>query len=176
MIADAGAAGELAWVGGALAAVLLAAGLVVGSPTLVHAAIALLGTIFLLRHDARLLLAAPYGVGLLLIDDLADQAIELRGVSRIGPAVIGARAAAALVAAAIGGCVAAATALAVTAAPGRSVAVTALGAVAVVSAFAAIVRSARRGYGASGGGDSPGASSRSAAPREATSLDREAAR
>jgi hypothetical protein len=135
--------------------VLLAAGLLAGSPTPVHAAIALLGTIFLLRHDARLLLAAPYGVGLLLIDDLADQAIELRGVSRIGPAVIGARTAAALVAAALGGCAAAATALAVTAAPGRSVAITGLGAGAVVFAFAAVVRSARRRYGASDGGDSP---------------------
>ena len=159
VIADAGEASQLAWLGAGLAALFLAAGLVAGSVTAVHAAIALLGTIFLLRHDTRLLLAPAYGAGLLLIDDLAAQSIELRGVSQIGPAVIGARTGAALAVAAIGACAAAAAALAVTAAPGRSVTVTALGALAAVAAFAAIVRSARRRYGASDGGEAPGAPS-----------------
>ena len=127
-----------------------------------HAAIALLGAIFLLRHDTRLLLAPPYGAGLLLIDDLAAQTIELRGVSQIGRAVIGARTAAALAVAAIGACASAVAALAVTAAPGRSVAVTALGALAAVAAFAAIVRPARRRYGATGTGELPAASPQSA--------------
>lgn len=148
MIADAGAARQLAWLGGGLAAVFLAAGLLAGWPASVHASIALLGAVFLLRQDTRLLLAPPYGAGLLLIDDLADQAIELRSVSQIGPAAIGARTGATLVVAAVGACAAAAAALAVTAAPGRSVVGTALGALAMVAAFAAIARLARRRYAA----------------------------
>ena len=101
----------------------------------------------------------PYGAGMLLIEDLAAQSIELSGVSQIGPAVIGARTGAALAVAAIGACAAAAAVLAVTAAPGRSVTVTGLGALAAVAAFAAIVRSARRRYGASDGVEADGAPS-----------------
>jgi hypothetical protein len=148
VIADAGATRQLAWLGGGMAAVFLAVGLLAESTAAVHAAIALLGAVFLLRQDTRLLLAAPYGACLLLIDDLADQAIGLRAVSQIGPAVIGARTGATLVVAGIGACAAAAAALAVTAAPGRSVAGTAVGAVAVVAALAPIVRLARRRYAA----------------------------
>jgi len=147
VISDAGGASQVAWLGAGLAAVFLAAGVVGGSFTTVHAAIALLGTIFLLRQDTRLLLAAPYGAGLLLIDDLAAQTIELSGVSQIELAVMGARIRAVLVVAAIGACASAAAALAVTAARGRSVALTALGALAAVAAFAAIVRPLRRRYG-----------------------------
>jgi hypothetical protein len=161
VISDAGSVSQLAWLGAGLAALFLAVGLVGGSVTAVHAAIALLGTIFLLRQDARLLLAPAYGAGLLLIDDLAAQSIELSGVSQIGLAVIGARTGAALVVAAIGACASAAAALAVTAAPGRSVTVTALGALAAVGALAAIVRPARRRYGATDGGEPRGAPSRS---------------
>ena len=127
-----------------------------------HAAIVLLGAIFLLRQDVRLLLAPTYGAGLLLIEDLAGQTIELSGVSQIGLAVISARTGAALVVAAIGACASAAAALAVTAAPGRSVAVTAVGALAAVAAFAAIVRPVRRRYRASDAGELPAASSRTA--------------
>ncbi len=145
--ADAGSASQLAWLGAGVAALLLTVGLVGESFTAVHAAIAVLGTMFLLRHDTRLLLAPAYGAGLLLIDDLAAQSIELSGVSQIGLAVIGARTGAALLVAAIGACASAAAALAVTAAPGRSVALTALGAVAAVAAFAAIVGPVRRRYG-----------------------------
>lgn len=147
VIADAGPASQLAWVGAGLAALFLAAGLAGGSFAAVHAAIAVLGAMFLLRHDTRLLLAPPYGAGLLLIDDLAAQTIELGAVTRVGIATIGARTTTVLAAAAIGACASAAAALAVTAAPARSVAVTALGALGVVAAFAALVRLARRRYG-----------------------------
>jgi hypothetical protein len=147
VIADAGTDSQLAWLGAGLAALFLAVGVASGSSTSAHAAIALLGTIFLLRHDNRLLLAPVYGAGLLLIDDLAAQTIELSGVSRMGRAVIGARTGAAFVVAAIGACASAAAALAVSAAPGRSVTLTALGALAAVAAFAAIARLARRRFG-----------------------------
>jgi hypothetical protein len=113
----------------------------------VHVAVALLGAIFVLRQDTRLLLAAPYGAGLLLMDDLAIQAVELRAVGRITLDVIGARTASAFVAATAGACASAVAAFAVTAAPGRSVAVTAFGAVTAVTASALIVRLARRRYG-----------------------------
>jgi hypothetical protein len=122
---------------------------VAGSFTAVHAAIALLGAIFLLRQDTRLLLAPPYGAGLLLIDDLAAQTIELRGVSLVDLAMIGSRTAAVLAVAAIGACASAAAAIAVSDAPGHSVVLTALGALAAVVAFAAIVRPTRRRYGVS---------------------------
>jgi hypothetical protein len=169
VIADAGPESQLAWLGAGLAALFLAVGLAGGSVTVVHAAIALLGTIFLLRQDTRLLLAPAYGAALLLIEDLAAQTIELSGVSQIGLAAIGTRTGAALVGAAIGASTSAAAALAVTAAPGRSVTVTALGALAAVAAFAAIVWSARRRYGESDGGQAPGAASPSAPPGGSTS-------
>ena len=154
--ADAGPASQLAWLGAGVAVLCLAVGLVGESFTAVHAAIAVLGTMFLLRHGTRLLLAPAYGAGLLLIEDLAAQSIELSGVSQIGLAVIGARTGAALLVAAIGACASAAAALAVTAAPGRSVALTALGALAAVAAFAAIVGPVRRRYGTSDAAGRPG--------------------
>ncbi len=149
MIPDAGAARQLAWLGAATAALLLAAGMVAQSPAPVHAAVAVLGAIFLLRHDTRLLLAPPYGAGLLLMDDLAIRTMELSGVGRIAPEVIVARVAATLTVAAIGACASAVAALAVTAAPSRSVALTAVGALAAVAAFLVIVRLARRQFGPS---------------------------
>ena len=169
MLADAGSASQLAWLGAGSAALFLGVGLLGESFTAVHAAIALLGTIFLLRHDARLLLAPAYGAGLLLIDDLAAQTIELSGMSQMELSVIGARTGAALVIAAIGACAAAAAALAVNAAPGRSVAVTALGALAAVVALVAIVRLARRRYGTSGGEEQPGGPPQSAPTDHSTS-------
>jgi hypothetical protein len=145
--ADAGGHSGLAWLGAGAAALALGVGMLAGSPGAVHVAVALLGAIFVLRQDTRLLLAAPYGAGLLLMDDLAIQAVELRAVGLITVDVIGARTAAAFVAATVGAWAAAAAAFTVTAAPGRSVALTALGAVAAVAAFALIVRLARRRYG-----------------------------
>jgi hypothetical protein len=145
-----GSASQLAWLGAGVAALLLAVGLVAGSFSAVHASIALLGTVFLLRHGARLLLAPPYGAGLLLVEDLAAQTIELSGVSQIGRSAIGARTGAVLALAAVGACASAVAALALTLAPGRSVAMTAVAAAAVVAAFVAIVRSARRHFGEPG--------------------------
>ena len=159
VIPDAGSASQLAWLGAGLAGLLLAGGLGGGSLTAVHAAIALLGAMFLLRHDSRLLLAAPYGAALLLLEDLATRTIERSGVSQVELALIGVQIRTALLLAAIGAFAAAAGALAVTGAPGRSVGMTALGAVAAVAAFAAVARWARQRYGpgaeASFGDDAP---------------------
>ena len=144
VLADAGAASRLAWLGAGVAALSLIVGLLVGSTAAVHTAVAVLGVIFLVRHDTRLLLAPVYGAGLLLMEDLAVQTIELRGAATVALDVIGARTAAVLAVATIGACASAAAALAVTAAPGRSVGLTALGALAAVAAVAAIARLARR--------------------------------
>lgn len=160
VIPDAGSASQLAWLGAGLATLFLAVGLVSGSLTAVHAAIALLGAMFLLRDDSRLLLAAPYGTALLLLEDLGARTIERIGVSHVEVALIGVQIRTALVLAAIGAFAAAATALAVTGAPGRSVGMTALGAVAAVVAFAAVARWARQRYGSGAevppGDDAPG--------------------
>lgn len=143
---DAGSASELAWLGSGAAAVLLVVGMAGGATGLVHVAVALLGAIFLLRQNTRLLVAPLYGAGLLLIEDLAVQAVDLRAVGWIAAEAIGARTTATLLVAAVGACAAAAVAAAVTVAPGRSVGLTALAAVVAVCAFAAIVRFARARY------------------------------
>ena len=144
VIPDGGGRTELAWAAVVTAALLLATGMAAGSPAPVHAAVAVLGAIFLARHDMRLLLAPLYGAGLLVMEDLAIQVIESRGLERVALDAIGARIAARLAAATAGACAAAAAALAVTEAPGRSVALTALGGVALVSAFARVSYLARR--------------------------------
>jgi hypothetical protein len=149
VITDAGSAGGLAWLGAGLAGGSLAIGMAVESAAPVHAAVALLGAIFLLRHDTRLLLAPVYGAGLLLVDDFAIRTMELSGVGRIAPELIAARVGAILAMAALGACLAALAALAVTGAPGRALWFTAVAAVAAVAAIAAIVRLARRRYGKS---------------------------
>ena len=146
MIPDAGAATGLVLLVAVLAALLLAAGMAATSPGSVHAAVALAGAIFLARHDVRLLLAPPYGAGLLIMEDLAIQMIELRGVELIAVDQIGARTAARLVAAVVGASVSAAAALAVTVAPGRSVTLTALGSIGAAGAFAGLAYLARRRF------------------------------
>jgi hypothetical protein len=147
VLGDVGSASGLAWLGAGAAALLLLLGITVGSPGPVHAAVLLLGAIFLARHDLRLLLAPVYGAGLLLLEDLAIQSIELRGVELIAPAVSGARTLATILAAATGASAAAAAALLVMVAPGRSIELTALAAIAAVAAFAAIALVARDRYG-----------------------------
>ena len=146
VLPNAGPTSELAWLAVGVAALLVAVGIVAASPAPVHAAVAVLGVIFLARHDLRLLLAPLYGAGLLVMEDLAIQTIELRGVERIALDAIGARTAARLTAVAAGAGVSAVAALAVTAAPGRSVALTALGGIAAVAAFAGIAYLPRRRY------------------------------
>ncbi|HYB31613.1 MAG TPA: hypothetical protein VEF89_33830 [Solirubrobacteraceae bacterium] len=161
VLTDAGGTSQVAWLGAGLAAVLLAAGMAVEAPAPVHLAVALLGVTFLVRHDTRLLLAPVYGAGLLLMDDLAIRTMELSGVSRIAPGVIGARVGATLAVAAAGACAAAVAALAVTGGPARSVALTALGALITVVAVGAIVRVARRRFRSSPVVQSPGAAGQS---------------
>jgi hypothetical protein len=143
VIADTGAASQLAWVGAGTAALLLAAGMVSQSPAPVHAAVAVLGVVFLLRHESRLLLAPLYGAGLLLMDDLAIRTMELSGVNRIASDVIVIRLGATVVVAAIGACLSAVAALAVTTDVPRSLVLTAAGALAAVLA--------RRRFGSSAG-------------------------
>jgi hypothetical protein len=147
VLGDVGSASGLAWLGAGAAALLLLLGIAVGSPGPVHAAVLLLGAIFLARHDLWLLLAPVYGAGLLLLEDLAIQSIELRGVELIAPEVIGARTLATILAAATGASAAAAAALLVTVAPGRSIELTALAAIAAVAAFAGLALVARDRYG-----------------------------
>jgi hypothetical protein len=94
VVRHAGSAAELAWPAIGVAALLLAAGMVAASPGPVRGAVALVGAIFLVRHDMRLLLAPPYGGGPLVMAGLATRTIELRDVERIAADAIGARIAA----------------------------------------------------------------------------------
>jgi len=150
---DAGAAAGLAWYATAVSAVILAIGLVVASSSTVQVSVGLLGSLLLLRHQERLLLAPVYGACLLLLGELAQRSLELRGQERVGVGVVRMRLAAVLVVAALGSCGAAMAAIAVTIAPtSRSVGFTAVGTVAVLTAFAAIVAVARRQHG-----ENPGA-------------------
>ncbi len=123
---------------------LIAAGLLAGWSSASQWSAALLGALLLARHQDRLLLAPLYGTGLLLVVELAQRSMELRGHDRLGPGVTTSRLAAILVAAALGLCAAALAALAVTVAAPRSVALTALATIAALSAFAAIAMLARR--------------------------------
>lgn len=136
---DAGTWDGLAWVGTGLAGLVLIVGLAAGASTPLHTAVALLAATFLLRHDARLLLAPLYGLGLLLVEDLGIRSIELTEVDRVAPGVLAARLAAVFAVGALGACSAAAAAIAVAIGPGRSVILTAFGVVAVLATFGAIM-------------------------------------
>jgi hypothetical protein len=141
---DAGTAAGAAWYATATAVLILTVGLVVASSVTVQWSVALLAAMLLLRHHDRLVLAPLYGACLLLVAELAQRSLELRGRELIGPGVIVSRLAAVVVLAAVGGCAAAVAAIAVTIAPGRSVGFSAAGTLAAVGAFAAIVLLARR--------------------------------
>jgi hypothetical protein len=117
---------------------------VAASPPAVQSSVAVLAVLLLLRHEDRLVIAPLYGACLLLVAELAQRSLELRGLARVGPRVISARVAAVLALAALGACGGAAAAIAVTIAPRRSVWLTAIGTVAILAAFAAIVLLARR--------------------------------
>lgn len=144
--ADTGAASGLAWVVVAVAVSLVALGIAVRASGPVHSAIALLGLMLLLRHGSRLVLAPPYGAGLLLIAELAFRSSELREVSLIGPGVLGRRVASLAALFGLSVCVAAVVAIAASAAPGRSVALTIAGALIALAAFAMLLRYAWRRY------------------------------
>ena len=141
---DAGANVPLAWYGTAVSILILTLGLAADSIWAVQLSIALLGALLLLRHEDRLVLAPVYGAGVLLVGELAQRSLELRGQGRLGPGVIASRLAACLVLAGLGACGAAVAAIAVTIAPARTVAFTAVGTIAALVAFGAIVVLARR--------------------------------
>jgi hypothetical protein len=141
---DAGASAELALVGTAVSELSLALAFVAGWSGSVQSSVAVLALLFLLRHEDPIALAPIYGAGLLLVSELAQRAIELRGVQRIGPGVIGSRLGGVLVVAALGACGGAAVTIAVRLAPARSVGFTAVGTIAALAAFATIVMLARR--------------------------------
>lgn len=141
---DAGRASALAWVGTGVAALLLAAGVAARSSAPVHAAVAVLGVLLLLRHGARLLVAPLYGAGLLPVAELRTQSNELAYAGQVGAGVISARLGAVVAVAAIGACGSAVAAIAVTVAPGRLVALTAGGAITAVAVCGAIALLARR--------------------------------
>jgi hypothetical protein len=141
---DTHAATSLVWYGTATSGLILVVGLVAESYAAVQVSIALLGALFLLRYQERLLLAPLYGACLLLLSELSQRSFELRRQDRIGPGVIGSRLAASLLATALGACAAVVVALAVTIAPARSVAFTAAGVLALLAGLAGIVALARR--------------------------------
>ena len=109
---DAGASGVLAWYGTAAAVVTLAVALAVGAPAGVQASLVPLAAVLLLRHDERLLLAPLYGACLLVVGELGQRSIELRGQGWIGPGVIASRLLPALVVGALGACAAVLAAIA----------------------------------------------------------------
>ncbi len=145
---DARGSAGLAWYGTGASAVILTLGLVVASSSVIQAALGLLAVLLLLRHQDRLLLAPLHAACLLVVGELAQRSIELRGQARIGPGVIGSRVSAAVLVAALGACGGALAAAAVTIAPARSVGFTVLGTVAVLAAFLPLVVLARRRGGA----------------------------
>ncbi|MGI8506504.1 MAG: hypothetical protein ACR2MK_06800 [Solirubrobacteraceae bacterium] len=69
----------------------LALGLVAGWQGSVQWSVAVLALLFLVHQEDRIVFAPVYGGGFLLVCELAQRAIELRGVQRLGPGVIGAR-------------------------------------------------------------------------------------
>ena len=141
---DAGSAAAFAWYGTVAAVALLSAALLLASASGVEVSLLLLAVLLLLRHDDRLLLAPVYGACLLIVGELAQRSIELRGQAWIGPRVIGSRLLTVLVVAALGACAGGLAAIAVTIAPARSVAFTAVGTVAILGAMTAIALLARR--------------------------------
>jgi hypothetical protein len=158
---DAGASTELALVGTAVSELTLALAFVAGSSGSIQWSLGLLAILFLLRHEDRIALAPIYGAGLLLVGELAQRAIDLRGVQRISSGVIRARLAAVIVLAALGACGGAIATIAVRIAPVRSVGFTAIGTIAALATVAAITRLSRRrvaggeGTPDSGGGSGP---------------------
>jgi hypothetical protein len=152
---DAGASAKLAWVATVAAALLVVLGVLIRSSAPVHLAVALLGALLLLRHDARLLLAPVYGAGLLLVAELGSRSIELRGVGGVARGVQAARALAVVAVAAVGACASAGAAAAVTAAPARSVALTGVAVLGIVAIYGVIAWRTRRRYPTTGAHASP---------------------
>ena len=125
---------------------LIALAVAVGSAAPIPWALALLAVVFLLDGHDSLLLAPIYGAGLLLVSELAQGSIDLRGVGRLTPGWIAARLAAILALSALGAGAGAVVAAAATIGAARSVALTAAGAFAAVVALGTIALLARRGH------------------------------
>jgi hypothetical protein len=125
---------------------LVALALAVGSAAPIPWSLALLAVVFLLDGRDSLVLAPIYGAGLLLVGELAQCSIDLRGVRWMAPGWIASRLAGMLVLAALGAGAGALAAAAATIAAARSVALTAAGGVAAVMALGTIALLARRGH------------------------------
>ena len=144
---DAGRASGLAWYATVLSLVILAGALALRTSGGVQLSLVPLAAALLLRHHDRLLLAPVYGACLLLVSELGQRSIDLRGQAWLGPGVVSARLLTVLAVAAVGACAAALAALAAALAPAPAVALTALGTVTIVAAVGLITRLARRGPG-----------------------------
>jgi hypothetical protein len=118
----------------------------VGSAAPIPWSLALLALMFLLDGHDSLVLAPIYGAGLLLVGEVAQCSIDLRGVTWLTPGWITSRLGATMALAALGAGAGALAAAAATIAADRSVALTAAGAVAAVMALATIGLLARRGH------------------------------
>jgi hypothetical protein len=139
---------------------LVALALAVGSAAPIPWSLALLAVVFLLDGGDSLVLAPIYGTGLLVVGEIAQCSIDLRGVGWLTPGWVASRLAAILAIAALGACAGAVAAAAATIAAARSVVLTAAGAVAGVMVLGTIAVLARRGHrvapdGASGARDPP---------------------
>jgi hypothetical protein len=122
----------------------MAPALALGNSAPVPCSLALLAVLFLLDEHDSLVLAPIYAGGLLLVGELAQCSIELRGVTWLSPRSFAYRLSASLGLAALGVCVGAVAAGAATIGAGRSVAITAVGSLATVVALGTIVVLARR--------------------------------
>lgn len=127
-----------------LSVLLVALALARGSPGPVPWSLALLAALFLLGMHDSLVLAPIYGAGLLLVGELAQCSIELRGVAWLSPRWIASRLAGILALAALGVCASAFAAGAATIAAARSVTLTGVGALATMVLLGAIAQLARR--------------------------------
>jgi hypothetical protein len=124
---------------------LVALAVAVGSAAPIPWSLALLALVFLLEGHDSLVLAPIYGAGLLLVGELAQGSVDLRGVSWLTPGWVAERLGTILALSALGAGAGALAAAAATIAAARSVALTAVGAVAAVVALGAIALLARRG-------------------------------
>jgi hypothetical protein len=141
---DAGTSTQLALAATVVSELTLALGIAASCSGSVQWSIGLLAILFLLRREDRIALAPIYGAGLLLVGELAQRSIDLRGVQRIAPGLITARFAAVLVVAAIGACGGVVATIAPNIAPVGSVSSTALGTIGALITVAVITRLARR--------------------------------
>jgi hypothetical protein len=124
---------------------LVAFGLALGTASPVLCSLALLAALSLLDGHGSLVLAPVYGAALLLVGELAQCSIDLRGVRWLATRWIVSRLAASLALVALGACAGALVAGVATIAAARSVALTAVGALATVTAVGTIALIARRG-------------------------------